>query len=202
MELVVLGSGTANPHPKRSSSAFWLETDSGIVLLDLAASAVHRMAQERLDWGNIDAIWISHFHLDHCGGLAPFLFGTRNADETRERTKPLKIFGAKGLKDLVGMFDKIAGGKLLKQPFPVDIIEVEHLKQFQLIEDVTAIAISTPHTDDSHAIRITDRSNRTNVYISDTGFRKDLSAFAKKADLLIIESSFVRDKKTEKHLEL
>jgi len=202
MELVVLGSGTANPHPKRSSSAFWLETDSGIVLLDLAASAVHRMAQERLDWGNIDAIWISHFHLDHCAGLAPLLFGTRHADETRGRTKPLKIFGAKGLKDLFGTFDQIANGKLLKQPFPVEIIEVEHLKQFQLLADVTAIAMSTPHTDDSHAIRITDRSNATIVFTSDTGFRKDLSAFAKEADLLIIESSFVRDKKSEKHLEL
>ena len=29
------------------------------------------MAQEGLDWPNLDAIWISHFHLDHVIGL-PF----------------------------------------------------------------------------------------------------------------------------------
>jgi len=202
MKLVVLGSGTANPHPKRSSSAFWLETDSGIILMDMAASAVHRLAHEGLNWGSIDAIWISHFHLDHCAGLAPFLFGTRHAAETRERTKPLRIFGPKGSKELVDSFNEIANGKLLKQPFPVEIIEVENLEQFQLLKCVSAISMSTPHTDESHAIRLTDDAGVSIVYTSDTGFRKDLAAFAKEADLLIIESSFVSNKKSERHLEL
>lgn len=202
MKLVVLGSGTANPHQKRSSAAFWLETLGGVVLMDFAASAVHRLAQERLDWGNIDAIWVSHFHLDHCAGLAPFLFGTRHTPETRARTKTLKIFGGKGLKRLIATFDSLADDKLLKQPFPVEIIEVEPLEGFELLPDVKAIAISTPHTEDSYAIRIADASGATIVYTSDTGFRKDLSAFAKDVDLLLIESSFVRDKKVERHLEL
>ena len=93
MKLVVLGSGTSVPHPERSSAAFWLETTGGTILLDFAASAVHRMAEENLDWVNLDAIWISHFHLDHCGGLAPFLFGTKHAPATQKRKKPLRIFG-------------------------------------------------------------------------------------------------------------
>ena len=33
-------------------------------MLDFSASAIHRIAQENLDWANLDAIWISHFHLD------------------------------------------------------------------------------------------------------------------------------------------
>src|SRR5215207_2851629 len=92
MKFTVLGSGSAVPHAERSSSAYWLETDSGTLLLDCSASAIHRMAQENLDWANLDAIWISHFHLDHVGGLAPFLFGTKYAPQTQERMKPLKIF--------------------------------------------------------------------------------------------------------------
>src|SRR6476620_6337673 len=105
MKFVVLGSGSSFPHPNRSSSAYWLETASGTILLDCSAAAIQRMAQEKLDWANLDAIWISHFHLDHIGGLAPFLFGTRNAPEMASRTKPLKIFGAKGLKKLVEALD-------------------------------------------------------------------------------------------------
>jgi ribonuclease BN (tRNA processing enzyme) len=202
MNLVVLGSGTAHPHPKRCSAAFWLETAGGIVLLDIAASAPHRLAQEHLDWGNIDVIWVSHFHLDHCAGLAPFLFAARHAPETLARTKPLKIFGGKGLRELVDTFNKAGGGKLLEQPFPVEIIEIEPLERFELFSNVSAIAMSTPHTENSHAIRIEDHTGTTLVYTSDTGFRKDVSVFAKEADLLIIESSFVRDKKSEKHLEL
>ena len=84
MKITVLGSGTSVPHPKRSSAGFWVETASGrTILLDCSASAVHRMAQENLDWANLDAIWISHFHLDHVGGVPAFLFGTKYAPETQ-----------------------------------------------------------------------------------------------------------------------
>ncbi len=105
MEFTILGSGTSVPHPQRSSSGFWLETETGSLLLDCSASAVHRMAQENLDWANLDAIWISHFHLDHVGGIPAFLFGTKYAPATQSRIKPLKIFGAKGLHKLIAAFD-------------------------------------------------------------------------------------------------
>src|SRR3954463_12225726 len=120
MELIVLGSGTANPHPKRSSAGFWLATGSGTLMLDFSASALHRLAQESLDWANIDAVWISHFHLDHCAGLPPYLFATRHAPETANRTKPLNIFGGKGLNKLVHAFDEATGGKLMQQKFLVE----------------------------------------------------------------------------------
>jgi len=93
MKLVVLGSGTSVPHPQRAAAAFWLETASGLVLLDCGADAAHRMAQEEVDWPNLDAIWISHLHLDHCGGLPSFLFGLRWAPQTQDRQKRLRIFG-------------------------------------------------------------------------------------------------------------
>jgi ribonuclease Z len=201
MKLIVLGSGTANPHPKRSSAAFWLETSGGIVMLDLAASAMHRLAQERLEWGKIDAIWISHFHLDHCAGLLPYLFAARHAPEMKDRTKPLKIFGAIGLRDLVGAFDKTAEGKLLQLSFPVDIVEIEHLEKFEILSGVSAIAMKTTHTDNSYAIRIED-AVKSFVYTSDTSFQKGIIAFAKRSNLLIIESSFVENKPTQIHLEL
>ncbi|HYJ92644.1 MAG TPA: MBL fold metallo-hydrolase, partial [Pyrinomonadaceae bacterium] len=105
MKLVVLGSGTANPHPKRSSAAFWLETDGGAVMLDFGSSALHRLAQENLDWANLDAVWISHFHLDHCCGLPAYLFATKHAPETRRRTKPLRIYGGKDMRRLIESFD-------------------------------------------------------------------------------------------------
>src|SRR5688572_24978397 len=101
VKLTVLGSGTSVPHTNRSSSAYWLESSAGTLLLDCAPSAVHRMAAEHCDWANLDAIWISHFHLDHCGGFAPFLFGTKYAPDTQSRTKPLRVFGPRGLRQLI-----------------------------------------------------------------------------------------------------
>lgn len=201
MKLTVLGSGTSVPHPQRSSSAYWLETKSDTALLDCSASAVHRIAQEGLDWVNLDAIWISHFHLDHIGGLAPFLFGTKHAPHTQDRQKPLHIFGAEGVADLIKAFSDANDYDLLTQPFPVEIVEVEPLEKFKLVGSLEATALSTPHTDDSHAIHIRD-GDATLVYTADTGFSEEVAVFARKVDLLLIECSFVRDKPVEKHLEL
>jgi ribonuclease BN (tRNA processing enzyme) len=202
MKFVVLGSGSAVPHPRRSSSAYWLETSAGTILLDFAASAIHRMAQENLDWTNLDAIWISHFHLDHIGGLAPFLFGTRNAPQMKKRTKPLKIFGARGLEKLVESFDAVNNYKLFRQPFALEITEIEPREEFEILPETRAVAMKTPHTDESLAVHIRSREGKTLVYSSDTGFTKSLGAFARNVDLFVTECSFFKDKPVEKHLEL
>ncbi len=203
MKFIVLGSGTAVPHARRSSSGYWLETSTGgTILLDCSAAAVHRMAQEKLDWANLDAVWISHFHLDHCAGLAPFLFGTKYADETKNRTKPLRIFGAQGLKNLLDAFDKAGDYNLLKQPFPVEIVEVEPLEKFEILPTIEAVALDTPHTPESLAIHIRDADEKTFVYTSDTGFTKSIASFAGNVDLLVIECSFFKNKPVETHLDL
>lgn len=202
MKLTILGSGTSVPHPERASPAHWLETPNGTLLLDISADAPHRMAQESLDWTNLDAIWISHFHLDHMGGLPTFLFGTKWAPQTQNRTKPLRIFGPEGLRDIVETISESNDYGLLEQPFPVEFVEVAAAANFEILPGITATTLKTPHTKESLALGLKDEDSKLFVYTSDTGFSEDLGPFAKHAALLLMECSFRRNKPVQKHLEL
>jgi len=202
MQLVVLGSGTSVPHPQRAASAHWLDTEAGSLLLDASAACIHRMAQEKLDWTGLDAIWISHFHLDHVGGLAPFLFGTKHSAQTQGRRKPLTIYGGYGLRKLFSAFDEAGAYRLLEQPFPVEVREVAPRTEFELLPGLRAHTFSTPHTRESLAIRLTNGRGTSLVYTSDTGYTEALGAFAEDASLFMMECSFWRNKPVETHLEL
>jgi len=202
MQLIVLGSGTSVPHPHRSASAYWLQTDAGTLLLDVSPDATHRMAQENLDWPNLDAIWISHFHLDHFGGLPPFLVGARWAPQMQQRRKPLSIYGPHGLVALIDAINDANNYKLLQLAFPVEIVEVEAGENFEILPGLRMTTFSTPHTPESLAIRLIDKSDKVFVYTSDTSFSEELIQFASGATLLLLECSFRRNKPVATHLDL
>ncbi|HYW71584.1 MAG TPA: MBL fold metallo-hydrolase [Pyrinomonadaceae bacterium] len=204
MQLIVLGSGTSVFHPRRAAAGFWLQTQAGSLLLDCSADAPHRMAEENLDWINLDAVWISHLHLDHCAGLAPFLFGIKWAEGIADRQKPLRIFGCEGVQKLLAAINESHNYKLFEQPFPIEIHEIQPHQSptwSDCFPGLKLETVSTPHRAESLAIRITD-ATASIVYTSDTGYAEELAEFARGADLLILECSFYRDKPTPKHLEL
>lgn len=161
------------------------------------------MAEEKVDWPNLDVIWISHLHLDHCGGLASFLFGLKWAPQTEGRQKALRIFGCQGTGDFLRAIDESNNYSLIDQVFPIDLREVSgEGEDFEIMPGLRAQTFSTPHTRESMAIRLTDKDGVSVVYTSDTGYSEELASFAHGTDLLILECSFWRNKPTPKHLEL
>lgn len=202
MELIVLGSGGAAPQKGRSPSGYWLETAESRILLDCSAAVPSRMLAEGLPWHELDAVWISHFHSDHCGGLLPFLSSMRHASETARRTKPLSIFGPRGLGKVLNKLSDVHNYRLMQQAFPVNVTEVEPLGEFAIADDVAAVPMKTPHTDESLAIHLRDGADTTFVYTGDTDFAEEIAAFARRVDLLLIEATFPKDKPAVKHLEL
>jgi ribonuclease BN (tRNA processing enzyme) len=204
MQLVVLGSGTSVPHPARAASGYWLDAgdDESKLLLDVGSDTPHRLAQEQLDWPNLDAIWISHYHWDHMAGLLPLLFGMKWAPQTMNRTKQLRIYGGPGLRQILEAINTANNFQLSGQKFPVEITEVTSGQEFQLVSGFTARVLSTPHTNESLAIRLTSKNSKSLVYTADTGYCEELIAFSQGATVLLMECSFRKGKPVQTHLEL
>jgi ribonuclease BN (tRNA processing enzyme) len=73
VKLTVVGCSPAWPNPGGAQSGYLLE-GSGRLLLDCGPGVLARL-RERESWPAVDAIAITHFHLDHWGDLVPWVWG-------------------------------------------------------------------------------------------------------------------------------
>ena len=66
--LTFLGTGSAKPSSRRGESAIIVEWAAASILLDCGAGTLRTITDAALD--ALDAVWVSHAHWDHFGGLA------------------------------------------------------------------------------------------------------------------------------------
>ena len=74
MKLTVVGCSPAWPNPGGAQSGYLVE-GPGRLLLDCGPGVLARL-REREPWPRVDAIAITHFHLDHWGDLVPWVWGS------------------------------------------------------------------------------------------------------------------------------
>jgi len=74
VKLTVVGSSPAWPNAGGAHSGYLVASEGRRVLLDCGPGVLARL-RETEAWPTIDAIVISHLHLDHCGDLVPWLWG-------------------------------------------------------------------------------------------------------------------------------
>ncbi len=75
MKLTVVGCSPAWPNPGGAQSGYLLE-GPGRLLLDCGPGVLARLRSNGTNgWPEVDAIAITHFHLDHWGDLVPWVWG-------------------------------------------------------------------------------------------------------------------------------
>jgi ribonuclease BN (tRNA processing enzyme) len=74
VKLTVVGCSPAWPNPGGAQSGYLVEHDGRRVLLDCGPGVLTRLRQHEA-WPFVDAIAITHFHLDHWGDLVPWVWG-------------------------------------------------------------------------------------------------------------------------------
>src|SRR5206468_2214339 len=77
---------------------------------------------------HIDALYITHFHADHCFGIPPILI--RWIEDGRK--KPFTIIGQTGTKErILQIFELAYPGVIEKFSYKLDFIENDEALQFQ-----------------------------------------------------------------------
>ena len=85
MTTTILGSGTCVPSLKRSACSVFIETGGKKILFDIGPGTMRRLLEAQTQIWDISHIFISHFHLDHTGELASFLFSNKYADGSKRK---------------------------------------------------------------------------------------------------------------------
>src|SRR5437870_1122036 len=73
VKLTVIGCSPAWPNPGGAQSGYLVEGE-GLLLLDCGPGVLPRLRAAD-GWPRVDALAITHFHLDHWGDLIPWIFG-------------------------------------------------------------------------------------------------------------------------------
>lgn len=61
------------PTKNRRLSCYLLEVGQKRILLDLGYTSISRLIDQGIDLHSIDALFISHFHIDHFTDVLPFI---------------------------------------------------------------------------------------------------------------------------------
>jgi len=179
MRLTVLGSCGAWPAARQACSGYLLEHDGFRLLVDLGYAVVPRLL-EHLSAGQVDAVFISHGHPDHCADLNPLL---RARVLSGDALPPLPVYAPPGALDAVLALDRpgmLAGGYILHE---LSIGSGLGVGPFH------ARTRLLPHWLPNAGVRLT-AAGQVLAYTGDTGPSEGVADLAREADLLLAEASY------------
>ena len=180
MRLTVLGGCGAYPEAGQACSGYLVEHDGFRLLLDLGYAVVPRLFGH-LTAADVDAVFISHGHPDHCADLNPLL---RARVLGGQALPPLPVYAPPGALDAVLALDRpgmLADGYVLHEVNPGSSL------------DIGPFGVRTrllPHSRPNAGARLT-ADGRVLTYTGDTGPDDGVVDLARGADLLLAEASFI-----------
>ncbi len=199
-QVTILGSGTCVPSVKRSASAVMIATGRAVIVMDCGPGTMRRLTETGTDVTDVTHVFFSHFHPDHTGELATFIFANKYPDPGRRR-KPLTFTAGKGFTAFFENYKSVYGRWIELPPEHFSLVELDgadsNVREFS---DFSVAARPVAHNPESLAYKITGADGKTIVYSGDTDFSENLVELARGADLLICESAFPHEYKVPGHL--
>src|SRR5438093_9236712 len=151
VKLTVVGCSPAWPNPGGAQSGYLVE-GAGRLLLDCGPGVLGRL-REREPWPTVDAIALTHFHLDHWGDLVPWVWGSMYGPGHDVVNPELHV--PPGGRGLLGELGELLGSRdMFEKSFRIS--EYREREAFRAAGfEVTPVRV--PHyTIESYAFRVED----------------------------------------------
>ncbi len=201
VRLTVVGSSPAWPNPGGAQSGYLVEDGSRRLLLDCGPGVLARLRELDRDWPTVDAIVITHWHLDHWGDLVPWVWGNM-VGPGKGRERPQLWLPPEGRERIRDFGARLGWDDMFDQTFVLhDYPEGEPFE----VAGFTLQARRLPHyTLLTFGLRVTNGSH-TLAYSGDSGPDTGLAELARDADLFVCEATLLRgelDGKPRGHLSI
>lgn len=180
VRLTVLGGCGAWPAAGQACSGYLVEQDGFRLLVDLGFATVPRLL-ERVTANQIDAVFISHEHPDHCADLNPLLRARALRDDP---PAPLPVYALPGALDAVLGLDQPG---MLTDAYVLNEFAADGLFDIGPFRAQTRLL---PHWVPNAGLRLA-AGDRLLAYTGDTGPSPDVVELARDADLLLAEATYV-----------
>jgi ribonuclease BN (tRNA processing enzyme) len=188
MKLTVIGCSPAWPNPGGAQSGYLVE-DEGRVLLDCGAGVLAKLREheEREDWPRVDAICLTHFHLDHWGDIVPWVWALWFGPAS-EQPRPELWVRPGGFKLMCEIGERLGTPEMFEKAFTVR--EYEDGKQFEAAGfQITPRRVL--HYDLlAFGFRVS-ANGKTLAYSGDSGPSDELPELARDADLFLCEATLL-----------
>jgi ribonuclease BN (tRNA processing enzyme) len=195
MRLRVIGCSPAWPNPGGAQSGYLVEADGRRLLLDCGPGVLPRL-RLREEWPRVDAIVITHFHLDHWGDLVPWAFGGLYGAGHDVPTPELWL--PPGGRDIVRGLDSVLYSNAVLELFDVHEYEAETPFAAAGLE---IVAYRLLHYEvESYGLRVAN-GTRALAYSADSAPCPNLVELARDADLFLCEATLAEPEEgTRGHL--
>jgi ribonuclease Z len=139
MDLSIFFAGTAGsvPTPRRGLPAILVRAGGERLLFDCGEGTQHQLLRSNVGLPDVNAIFITHLHLDHWLGLP----GMIKTFDMRDRERRLEVFGPPGLSAL---YRQILRPIIGRTGYPLEVVELEHHEEVGF-EDFVVAAFPVHH---------------------------------------------------------
>jgi ribonuclease BN (tRNA processing enzyme) len=184
VKLTVVGCSPAWPNPGGAQSGYLVEAD-GRLLLDCGPGVLARL-REAEGWPRVDAIVITHFHLDHWGDLVPWTWGAMYGPGRSGNGRPELWLPPGGTETLRSFGDRLGFVDMFDNAFAVR--EYADGEQFGAAGlEVTPRRV--PHYDLlTFGMRVSNAAH-TLAYSGDSAPSEQLVELARDVDLFLCEAT-------------